>query len=245
MDFDTRRRVQQFGAWCGAAYMVTLGIGWVLVAGFIPPPSPAEPADAIAALFQHDTMRIRIGMVLVMVAALFMIPITAAVAKALVAVEGGTGILSFSALLGGAGNMCLTFYPATLWLWAAYRPERRADLTYMINDLAWLQFVGGLTMLLGLPLSIAAAAFLDKRPDPIFPRWVGYLSLWAVLLWTPGEMLFFFHSGPFAWNGLFALYIPVVAFGTWMSVTVWALLRAAGQTVGSASPRLAETETAR
>jgi hypothetical protein len=227
MDPATRTRLDRFGAWSGAIYMGLLGLGWVLVAGFIPPPSPAAPAGEIAALFAEDTLRIRVGMVLVMVAALFMIPITAAVAKALAAVEGAPGILSFSALLGGAGNMCLTFYPATLWLWAAYRPERPAELTYLINDLAWLQFVGGLTMLLGLPLSMAAAAFLDKRPDPVFPRWVGYLSLWAVLLWTPGELLFFFHSGPFAWNGLFALYIPVVAFGMWMSVTVWMLLRAA------------------
>ena len=233
MDAAARRRLERFGAWSGVTYMVTLGLGWVAVAGFIPPPSPAAPAAEIAALFQTDTLRIRIGMVLVMVAALFMIPITAAAAKALAGAEGSVGILSFSALLGGAGNMCLTFYPATLWLWAAYRPERPAEVTHLINDLAWLQFVGGLTMLLGLPLAMAAAAFLDKRPNPVFPRWTGYLSLWAVLLFAPGELLFFVHSGPFAWHGLFALYIPVVAFGTWMSVMVWALLRA--------TPKLAET----
>lgn len=35
-------------------------------------------------------------------------------------VEGRAGVLSYSLLLGAAGNMLLTFYPATSWLIAAF-----------------------------------------------------------------------------------------------------------------------------
>jgi len=230
MDENALARLQRIGAWSGVAYLVTLLVGWVLIAGFLPPPSPAEPAARIAAVFAHDTVRIRIGMVLTMFAAMLMIPVTAAAAKALASVEGGPGVLSYSALLGGAGNMCLTFYPATFWLWAAYRPDRGDELIYLINDLAWLQFVGGFTIFFGLPLAMIAAAFMDQRPDPVFPRWTGYLNIWVLVLCLPDQLLFFFHSGPFAWNGLFALYIPLVAFFAWMSTTVWVLLRAARRT---------------
>jgi len=241
VDHVAHGRLQRIGAWSGAAYLLTLLVGWALIAGFLPPPSPMEPAEKIVALFQEDALRIRIGMVLTMFAAMLMIPVTAAVAKALTAVEGSAGMLTFCALIGGAGNMCLTFYPATFWLLAAYRPERAPELTYLINDLAWLQFVGGFTIFFGLPLAMIAAAFLDKRPDPVFPRWTGYLNVWVLILSVPDQLLFFFHDGPFAWNGLFALYIPLVAFLLWMSVTVWVLLRAARRTLEATSAELVST----
>ena len=52
----------------------------------------------------------------------------AVLAQSLARIEGGAGVLTYAALLGGAGTMVLTFYPAIWWLVAAFRPERSQDL---------------------------------------------------------------------------------------------------------------------
>jgi hypothetical protein len=77
-----------------------------------------------------------------------------------------------------------------------------------------------------MPIAIAIAAFIDKSPDPVFPRWAGYFNFMVVMLILPDQLLFFFHSGPWSWNGLFGLWIPVTLFGGWFLVTFF-LMRAA------------------
>jgi hypothetical protein len=122
------------------------------------------------------------------------------------------------ALFGGVGNMVLSFAPGMIWLVAAYRPERDPELIQLVNDGGWLTYVGGVSMIMALPLSITLAAFYDRSPNPVFPRWAGYLNLWIFLVIIPDQLLFFFHSGPFAYNGVFGLWIPVVAFATFFFV---------------------------
>jgi hypothetical protein len=232
VDVAAKVRLHRFGAWCGAGYVISLVIGWIFIAGFLPPPSPSEPAHVIAGIFQEDALRIRIGMLFVMLGALFMIPFTAVITRMLTRIEDSPSVLSYSALMGGVGNMVLTFYPATYWLWGAYRPDRGDDLIYMINDLAWLQFIGGVTMFLGLPLAMAAAGLMDSRPDPVIPRWAGYANVWIVILIIPDQLLFFFQAGPFTWSGLFGLYLPLTSFFGWFALTVYLLLRTARRVVG-------------
>ena len=84
-------------------------------------------------------------------------------------------------------------------------------LILAIDDI-WLQLVGGLTMLLAMPLSVMVASLTDNSAEPAFPRWCGYTNGWLVLTMLPDQLLFFFHKGPFAWNGLFGIWIPVSAF---------------------------------
>jgi hypothetical protein len=43
---------------------------------------------------------------------------------------------------------------------------------------------------------------------------------------VPDQLLFFFQSGPFSWNGIFGLWIPVVAFGGFFLLNFW-VVRAA------------------
>lgn len=226
MNPASRSSVQMFGAYCGLAYMISLIVGWWIIAGFVPPPAPSTSVDAVATLFREDYTRIRIGMVMVMWSALIFIPFAALVSHFVSRVEGGFGVLGGAALLGGAGNMVLTFYPAIWWLVAAYRPDRPPEITYVFNDLAWLQFIGGVSMYDAIPISIAVAAFCDKSPNPVFPKWAGYFNLLVVMLLLPDQLLFFFHSGPFSWAGLFGLWIPLAVFGVWF-IVIFSLLRRA------------------
>ena len=207
-----KSRIQLFGAWCAIAYLVLLFVGWGGVAGFLPPTHPMDDAGQIAQLYDSDFTRIRIGMVIVMFAALVFVPFVAVMAQYISRVEGGPGVLTYSFLLGGAGNMVLTFYPAIWWLTAAFRPERADELIQLMNDLAWLQFLGGITLYLAMPLAVTVAALADRSERPAFPRWCGYANAFVAIAILPDQLLFFFDEGPFAWNGLFGVWLPVVFF---------------------------------
>lgn len=226
MNNPTKSSIQLFSAYCGLGYMVALLLGWGLIAGFLPPPPPTTSEADVAAYFLQEHTRIRIGMVIVMYAALIFMPFAALVSHFLSRIEGGMGVLSGTALLGGAGNMVLTFYPAIWWLVAAYRPDRAPELTYIFNDMAWLQFIGGVSMFDAIPLAIAVAAFCDKSSNPVFPRWAGYFNIMVIVMLLPDQLLFFFHSGVFAWSGLFGLWIPLTLFGLWFVVNFWLMRKA-------------------
>jgi hypothetical protein len=214
MNPNVKSKIQMLGAWCAIGYIGCAVVGWAVIAGFLfPPTPPSNTAEQIAALFQTDFTRIRIGMVVVMIAALVMIPFAAVMSEFISRVEGGAGVLTYTFLLGSAGCMVLTFYPAIWWLVAAFRPDRDAGLIYLMNDMAWLQFLGGITMYLAMPFAVAAAAFFDESPDPVFPRWAAFVNIFLVLITVPDQLVFFFHKGPFAWNGLFGLWLPIVGFG--------------------------------
>jgi hypothetical protein len=226
MEALTKSRVQMFGLWCGIAYLAVLFVGWGAFAGFLPPTAPSADSGQIAALYESDYTRIRIGMLIVMLAALVFIPFAAAVSQFIARIEGTAGVLTYTFLLGAAGNMVLTFYPAVWWLTAAFRPDRSAELIYLMNDMSWLQFLGGVTMYLAMPLSVMVASLCDKSAEPAFPRWCGYANGWLALTVVPDQLLFFFKKGPFAWNGLFGIWVPVVVFSGFFIVNFIVLRRA-------------------
>ena len=95
-----------------------------------------------------------------------------------------------------------------------------------MNDMAWLQFIGGASIYWPMPVAMAIAAFCDSNPKPVFPRWSGFTSLFFLLLMLPDQILFFFHSGPSAWNGLFGLWIPLAGFGGWFFLCAYLLRQA-------------------
>ena len=119
MSAAAKYRINMFCAWGGFWYVGVLLLGWALVAGFLPPHHPSAGVTEIAAIYQGDVTRIRIGMVLTMVGAALCIPFTAAAARYLARIEGDAGVLTYAMIMGGVCNVVLTFYPAIFWLVAA------------------------------------------------------------------------------------------------------------------------------
>lgn len=222
----TKSRIQMFSAWCGIAYLVMLFVGWGGMAGFLPPSAPSKSAAQIAELYAADFTRIRLGMLMTMFAALVFIPFAAAMSHYIARIEGGPGTLTYIFLLGAAGNMVLTFYPSVWWLTAAFRPDRGADLVYLLHDIGWLQFLGGISMYLAMPLTVMVVSLCDKSAQPAFPRWCGYTNGWLALTILPDQLLFFFKRGAFAWNGIFGIWIPCVVFSGFFIVNVIVLRQA-------------------
>jgi hypothetical protein len=220
------RKTNLFGAWCGVFYIVLLLFGWFVVAGFFPMQSPSDGAAQIAAFFRTNPVAIKVGMVIVMWGAATFIPFTAALSDYVSKVEGRSGPLTKITMMAGYANAMLTFYPPLYWIANTFRAaERPDDMIYMLNDLAWLQFIGGLSLIMPMFVTVAVAAFSDKSANPAFPRWSAYVSILTFLLFLPDQMLFFFKSGPFAWNGLFAFWIPLTVFGGWFFMIFYLIRR--------------------
>jgi hypothetical protein len=223
---QARQTVLSQASWSGYVYIAFLMIGIWPLAGFFPSQPPSWDAGKIAQVYRDNLIGIRIGMVFVLVGSMFYVPWTAILAKLVGRAEGRPGILCYCQIIAGCANLLLTAYPAGWWLIASFRPDRNPELIQLLNDIAWLQFLGVITPFYFVVISIIYAAFLDRDPDPIIPRWVGYFNLWFLITLLPLNIIFFFHAGVFAWNGLFGFYLPFVVFWVWFLVMTHAIRRA-------------------
>lgn len=212
MNTDIAQKTQLIGAWSGILYVVLLLLGWTLIAGYVPAHPPSASAEEIAAIYAADSVKIRAGMIFIMFAAMMCIPFAGALAQMLYRVEGGLGMLTASQIMAGIGNTLLTFYPPMWWIIASFRVERSPEMIQLLNDIGWIQLIGGLTPFLPMLLTVGFAALHDKNENAPFPRWVGFFNLWVFVLVLPGQLLFFFKTGPFAWNGILAFWVPVIVF---------------------------------
>jgi hypothetical protein len=79
----------------------------------------------------------------------------------------------------------------------------------------------------------ALAAFTDRSPEPVFPRWVGWSNVWLGVLLLPATIVIVFKTGPLAWTGLIGFWISAAVFGVWYLVMTWVVLRAVRQEAAS------------
>lgn len=223
---SVRKNNHRACVWGGFGFAFLTLVGLLFVAGYVPPPTPSLSASEVSILYNDHVLRIRIGMIVLMFGSALYIPFTALTALLIRNIEGHFGVISITQILGGFTNTMLFFYPPLWWLTAAFRLDRAPELIELAHDAAWLQYMGGIAPILFLPGSIAWAAFIDKSKNPVFPRWFGYLNVWMIAGLLPGQLLFFFKSGPFAWDGLFGFWIPALVFFVWMFTLVFVVGRA-------------------
>jgi len=221
-----KRRIDLTLLWCGVPFIVLFFTGLLLFADFVPPPSPDLSAEQVAAIFAERETSIRTGMVLCFVGSMFMLPLGAGIINQTrrIAVAPGLTILQ---IMSAAALVLILIFPIMLWWVAAFRPdERPAEDVQFANDLACVIFVGGIVPPVVWALSTGVAILCDTGQEPIFPRWAGYLSLFAALAQVPALALVYTHTGPFAWDGLMSWWIPLSDFFVWIVAMMALSIRA-------------------
>lgn len=208
-------RNQLLCAWCGVAFAILFNIGFWPLTHFVPPPSPTASALDVAAMYQAHTNQIRLGLLVMMAASGFILPFAAVISAQMKRMEDTPSVLSYLQLASGAVGVVFFIVPCLLWSVAAFRPERDAELIQLMNDAGWLILLMTFTTFMVQNFAIGLAILGDKSAQPVFPRWAAYLNFWVAVLFLPGGLLTFFKTGPFAWNGLFAFWVPFVVFLTW------------------------------
>ncbi|MDX8151779.1 hypothetical protein SK069_09255 [Patulibacter brassicae] len=99
-----------------------------------------------------------------------------------------------------------------------------------LNDAGWLPFVG--VFYATFIQVIAVGLCILQHPEQrVFPRWLGFFNLWVGVVMLPDVLIFWFKSGPFAWNGIAPFWVILCAFCVWFLVMSWAVQRAVRQQV--------------
>ncbi|AFC54332.1 MULTISPECIES: hypothetical protein [Mycobacterium] len=215
-------KLQRIAAWGGIAMLALFFIFFMLIAKLIPPLSPTASAAAITDFLIANKLRVRVGLALSLLAACVALPWLATICLRVRRVEGKWGVLSMTQIFAGVIFVPGFLFPMMVMAAAAFRPEERdPQITQALNDVFWLMFVGIVGTLVIQALVLTLASFLDRTEPETFPRWFGYLNAWYALLALPGGAVMIFNDGPLAWNGIFAFWVPLVAFSVWMiAVTV-------------------------
>ncbi|BCO89598.1 MULTISPECIES: hypothetical protein [Mycobacterium avium complex (MAC)] len=215
-------KLQRIAAWGGIAMLALFFIFFMLIAKLIPPLSPTASAAAITDFLIANKLRVRVGLALSLLAACVALPWLATICLRVRRVEGKWGVLSVTQIFAGVIFVPGFLFPMMVMAAAAFRPEERdPQITQALNDVFWLMFVGIVGTLVIQALVLTLASFLDRTEPETFPRWFGYLNGWYALLALPGGAVMIFNDGPLAWNGIFAFWVPLVAFSVWMiAVTV-------------------------
>ena len=222
-------RNHRIAVWCG---MLFLGIplGWGILGSFLlPPMSPTASPQEIAAFVTDGGVLQKFGLIIALACVGSLLPMSAVLGDQMRRMEGARPIwaqtqLACATLTAWLLSAALVFFAA-----AAFRADRDPQLILLLHDLGWLTFITPVSMIVLWMAVVGGTILADRGQPPVMPRWVGYLSIWAALLSAPGFAAILFHSGPFAWSGLLALWIPLVIFMVWWIALTVFLLKAIGR----------------
>ena len=220
---------QRLCAGCGIAFAVLFVAGWWLIAGFVPPQSPSLDAETIADLYRTHTGAIRAGISLALFSSAFLVPLAAVIGTQMKRMEGVSPAMADAQLACWAVATVQIALALLAWTVAAFRPERDVHLTQLLNDLGWVSLIMPATPLALAVGLLGVATLSDRRDPPVFPRWSGYFGLWVAFLALPAFLLTFFKTGPFAWSGLLAFWIPLGTFLAWVLLMAFLVLEAVGR----------------
>lgn len=220
------KRSQQICIWSGPLGFTLFPLGIWSLAHFLPPLSPAASAADIAAIYSDNTIGIRLGAMVMMFAAALFAPFFAMISVMIKRIEGPVAPYALTQIITATLAVTCFFLSPMLFTVAAFRPERVPELTQLMNDFAWIMFVTPAAPAFVQTLAIGLAILSDRSAVPILPRWSGYYSLWVAVLFLPGALAMMFKTGPFAWNGLLAFWVPAVLVGQWSCVMAVLMVRA-------------------
>ena len=216
---------QKICVWSGALFSIFFGIGLIL-AGFFPPTPPIFNADQIAQLYGENLNVKRLGFLFIQTSAALTAPFVAVISVQLKRIEEKHSPWTYTQLITGGCGVLILLLPGTIWLTAAFRPERSAEDVLLLNDLGWLLLTPTFACLCVQVTAIAMATFSDHRKHPILPRWYGYLNIWIAVLSLPAGLIVFFNSGPFSLNGIISFWMIAFIFFSWLIITMVVLLKA-------------------
>jgi hypothetical protein len=227
-DIVLSRRVQKVCTWCGPGFVVLLFGGWGLLGGLIPLIAPSANANEVAAEYaSHETLH-QFGLILGMIGVFLTVPFFFAISMQMRRSEGRIPMFAILQFASGLIVCVVLIIPMLLFLGTAFRPDRAPEITRALNEVSYLMLILPWPPIWGQLIALACQTLRDRRPDPVFPRWSGYMQLWVAAGLLPASMIEFFDTGAFAWNGLLGFWVPAAIFGVWYLIMTWLLLRAIG-----------------
>ena len=226
MRATTKLRQQLFGLWCAPIFTVLIAVGWLGLAHFwLPAAADLDPSATKAFFVEAHRDGMLWGNSLLIVACAFLVVASIQFGLLLADLEGARPLWSITTAASGILIALIVFLNAGFWIGAAYRAEAPPAVVVALNDVAWLGFLLGWVFLSLQMVATAIVALGEAAPERMIPPWLSKASLvGAVLLACAGGPAFT-HSGPFAYHGALAFYMPMVIWGLWLDMHAWYMRR--------------------
>lgn len=217
---------QRLCAWSGPLATLLALVGMVIIGSYVPATDPAADSQSIVDFYLSDLTDRRLGMVIAMTGFSLFVPFGIAIAMQTRRIER-LPVMTYVQIASVAIAALEGVMSAVIWLTAAFRPDTiDPEMTRMLHDLGWICFLVDIPPFSIWIAAIGIAILRDRQARPLFPRWVGYFNMWVAMLIIPAMLIPFFKSGPFAYDGILALYMPFGVFFLWMVAMTPVLLKA-------------------
>lgn len=209
-------RSQVACAWSGLVLIVLVTGGFLIMAGYLPPPKASASAQEIADFYAENTTAIRAGIVIGFIGFAPWAMLTSAITVQLARVQPRRPVLAVLNLVTGTGGYVVLLCPLIILLVASFRPERSPEITQTLHDLGWTWLFITVPFFSSQALVIAIAALKPNPPVQVYPRWFGYANLWVATLFLPALLIPFFKSGAFSYQGIMVYWLAFVVFFVWI-----------------------------
>jgi hypothetical protein len=229
----------QWISWCAyAGFYMMFGLIFAHLTGImrVPIPGPNLPLPKILAFTIGNAAGIGLGISLLAIFLAF-----GAFGIGLTVVQmrrmSGPGPALSYAYLATSSLAALpgVFFCGLSFAAAAFRPDRDPHIVAFLYDMGFIGFVGFLGCFVVQYMVFATAIFLDK--NGIFPKWLGYITIWGILTELVAAPAWIFRDGPYAWNGMITFYLGTVVYIVWITSLMLMLARSIRrQTADDVSP---------
>ncbi len=209
----------------GPAFAALFLVGWVVCAGWLPAPGPQWSSQEIAAMYREDTFALQIGFVLMITGATLFGVWGAAMTMWTRKTEARFPVLTYVQLvmLGCAVAIFVILYIP--WALAAFRAELwSAETIHMLHEFGWFMFFFGVPPFTAWMVALGLGILWTPPEHQFLPRWAGFYCICEGLIVAPLVLMIFFYEGPYAYNGVLAMWWPFASFFTWvmvMTVLCW------------------------
>jgi hypothetical protein len=218
-------------------------VGFSICPEFFLSMSPTMTAEQVAAFYRDHVGALRTTMILLNVVSIGFLPFFVVIVVQMMRMATPSRAFAYSYLSAAASGGTLFALADLAWLNAAARPERDPQLTMLLNDLGWFSLVTPVGFIVAQNLCLALSIYLDARPRPVFPRWVGHFNIVTALLMVPGAFAIVRKVGPLAWNGLLSFSVHVGTYALYVAVMFFVVRSAIAQQALDETHAIAGTAT--
>jgi hypothetical protein len=208
------------------AFLAMIYLSWI-----IPPVPPQWLPTEVVEFYRSHTNMFRSGMAVLMIGAIPMVPFFMLITAQMQRIARCPAFLPYTQMGAALGYLWLTILGPMLYFSIAFRPEARSpELMAAFQDLAWLMQTVPFGLVIVQQLAVGFAIFADDAARPVFPRWVGYVSIMTALSYFVSQSIPFFPTGgPFGWSGLISYWVPLCSIGVFEVTMIVMLLKAIKQ----------------
>ena len=216
--------------WWTLISIAIFGTAYTFLIRLLPLPSPTLGAAAVAQFYTDHSLSIRLGATICSWTGAFLVPLSVVVAVQLSRLEKGIPVWSILYFAGGILTSIFLVIPPLLWGVAAFTPSRPAEITLIIHEMSLLMWVTTTQFFIFYMVALIVVTLTaDPETRSPFPRWFGYLTIWAALITEVGAVGYLTKQGPFAWDGLFIFWLPFGVGFAWLFLLAFLLLRGLGR----------------